>query len=276
MNNLSRGVKLLLCIITGLIGFLVTPVIGIALQQSLGFKIPGIIFIWLICGVAGAFIKGIWQYQPEREYNPGDNSCRETHEQKIDKSSMPMFKDYYSILEIGMKATQVDIKTAFRKQALKWHPDSNPGLDTTSKMQDINEAKFILFDVDARERYAIEYFRFKEYQNQKEKQQRQQERQKATQYEKSWNHCPDQPQGNNDNIDFQSDDDILNRWMSNAKKQASDLVKETIEDIRGMTKTGVGAALEKIKSQIFSLLILTVIVLTIVLTIALLIKFFKT
>lgn len=169
MNNLSRGVKLLLCIITGLIGFVITLVIGIALQQSLGFKIPGIIFIWLIGGVARTVIKGIWQYRPDREDKHGNNAGFETHEQKFENSFIDKFKDYYSILEIGMKATQADIKAAFKRQAMKWHPDCNPRLDTTSKMQDINEAKHILLDGNARERYDIEYIRYKECQIQKEK-----------------------------------------------------------------------------------------------------------
>jgi len=272
MNNLSRSVKLLLCTTTGLVGFVITPIIGIAMQQSLGFKIPGIIFIWLIFRVAGAVIKGIWQYQPEGEDKRGNNADCETNEQKSDKRYIGKFKDYYSILEVGMRATQVDIKAAFKRQALKWHPDRNPGLDTTSKMQDINEAKLILLDGDARTRYSIEYIRFKEYQYQKEKQQRQQEQRLATQNAHTRNHHPDQPPGNNDNIDFQSDDEILNRWMANAKKQASDLVGKTIDDLLGMTKAGVEAALEKIKSQIISLLILAVIVLTI----ELLIKSFNT
>ncbi|MBX2893552.1 MAG: DnaJ domain-containing protein [Saprospiraceae bacterium] len=52
-----------------------------------------------------------------------------------------MFKDYYAILEIGNDATSEEIKSAFKKQALNWHPDRNPGVDTTSKMQVINEAR---------------------------------------------------------------------------------------------------------------------------------------
>ena len=62
-----------------------------------------------------------------------------------------MFKDYYAILEIDVTASEEDIKAAFKKQALKWHPDRNIGKDTTSIMQDINEAKLILLDFEARE-----------------------------------------------------------------------------------------------------------------------------
>ena len=61
-----------------------------------------------------------------------------------------MFIDYYELLEIDSSASPVDIKSAFKKQALKWHPDKNPGIDTTEMMQRINEAYLILKDEEAR------------------------------------------------------------------------------------------------------------------------------
>jgi len=170
-----------------------------------------------------------------------------------------MFKDYYAILEIHISATYDEIKSAFKKQALKWHPDRNLGQDTTSKMQDINEAKLILLDVEARERYNREYYRFKNYQSQKEneKRQREKQREEQTQYQETESQAKD----------YEVEDEILNKWMNNAKKQAVDLAKETIEDLKGMTKDGMKAASEKIGSQIPSLLIMAVIFLIIVLLI---------
>ena len=35
------------------------------------------------------------------------------------------FIDYYKILNVSEKATPDDIKIAFKKQAMKWHPDRN-------------------------------------------------------------------------------------------------------------------------------------------------------
>ena len=80
-----------------------------------------------------------------------------------------MFKDYYVILDISNSAILAEIKSAYRTQAKKWHPDKNHGIDTTEKMKEINEAKLILTDDEARIRYDREYLRFKSFQKEKEK-----------------------------------------------------------------------------------------------------------
>jgi curved DNA-binding protein CbpA len=141
-----------------------------------------------------------------------------------------MFKDYYAILEIDISASQEDIKTAFKKQALRWHPDKNLGKDTTSIMQDINEAKLILLDTEARERYNREYNRFKDFQRQKENENRQKENQKEEQRKKQKTEEKKQYRETTSQArDYKVEDEILNKWMNNAKKQAVDLAKETIE-----------------------------------------------
>lgn len=68
-----------------------------------------------------------------------------------------MLKDYYSILGISFNASDEEIKRAYRALSKRWHPDINPGLDTTSIMQDINEAYFILRDSSMRVKYDAEY-----------------------------------------------------------------------------------------------------------------------
>lgn len=74
---------------------------------------------------------------------------------------MTSFKDYYLILEISNTATFDEIKSSYRRLSLLYHPDKNLGKDTTSIMQDINEAYYILKDDIKRARYDQEYRRFK-------------------------------------------------------------------------------------------------------------------
>ena len=71
-----------------------------------------------------------------------------------------MFKDYYKILNIAWQSSPSEIKSAYRQQSIRWHPDRNIGRDVTAMMQDINEAYAILKDESKRERYNQEYIRF--------------------------------------------------------------------------------------------------------------------
>ncbi len=66
----------------------------------------------------------------------------------------PKYKDYYSVLGISKTATQSEVKSAFRKLALKYHPDKNKGNKTAeSKFKEINEANNVLSDTQKRKMY---------------------------------------------------------------------------------------------------------------------------
>jgi len=56
--------------------------------------------------------------------------------------------DYYRVLEVSKNATTADIKKAYRRLALKWHPDKNPDNqdDATKKFKEISEAYEVLAD----------------------------------------------------------------------------------------------------------------------------------
>ena len=64
------------------------------------------------------------------------------------------FVDYYKILGIPKKATESDIKAAYRKLARKYHPDLNPNnKEAEKKFKEINEAKEVLSDPEKRKKY---------------------------------------------------------------------------------------------------------------------------
>jgi molecular chaperone DnaJ len=63
-------------------------------------------------------------------------------------------KDYYQILEIDRNATEADIKKAYRRLALKYHPDRNPGDKVAEeRFKEINEAYACLSDPEKRANY---------------------------------------------------------------------------------------------------------------------------
>ena len=63
-------------------------------------------------------------------------------------------RDYYQILGIGRNADEVEIRKAYKRLALKYHPDRNPNdPKANEKMKEINEAYAVLIDPVKREKY---------------------------------------------------------------------------------------------------------------------------
>ena len=65
-----------------------------------------------------------------------------------------MKRDYYEVLGVERAASEQDIKSAYRKQALKYHPDRNPGdHEAEERFKEAAEAYAVLADTDKRARY---------------------------------------------------------------------------------------------------------------------------
>jgi DnaJ-class molecular chaperone len=66
---------------------------------------------------------------------------------------MPTKRDYYEVLGLKKGATAAEIKSAYRKMALKYHPDHNKEKDAEEKFKEINEAYQVLADDKKRQTY---------------------------------------------------------------------------------------------------------------------------
>ncbi|MBD3726262.1 MAG: J domain-containing protein, partial [Moraxella osloensis] len=64
-------------------------------------------------------------------------------------------KNYYDILGVDKKASEADIKKAYRKLVRQYHPDINDSPDADAKMGEINNAYETLKDAEKRAQYDL-------------------------------------------------------------------------------------------------------------------------
>jgi len=76
------------------------------------------------------------------------------------------YKDYYKILGVSKDASQDEIKQNYRKLALKYHPDKNPGnRESEERFKEIGEAYEVLKDPDKRKKYDKLGINWKQYEH---------------------------------------------------------------------------------------------------------------
>lgn len=167
-----------------------------------------------------------------------------------------MFIDYYEVLGISYPSNQQEIKSAFRVQAKKWHPDINPDPSAHERMVLIYEANLLLSDPEAKEKYDHEYRNFKAFKD-KQKEQKPFEKQEHQTYEQ-------EPKEEPFEYSYEASDETLRKWMANAKRQAKEFAKKSFEEAVGMTKEGIKAGAKKTGQMFIGQIIIGIIVMVII------------
>ena len=161
-----------------------------------------------------------------------------------------MFRDYYAILEVSYDASPEEIKSAYRQLSKKWHPDVNPDVEVTSKMQDINEAYCVLKDAEKRRRYDEEYKRFKQFQqtsNKTNSNHTSTTSSTATSSSKSYYY------------DYNVNDESVWNDMESARAEATRLVREFFNNLKKDGKNAAKGAWEAIYPYILVSIVFTII-----------------
>lgn len=129
-----------------------------------------------------------------------------------------MIPNYYKILGVSRNATKEEIKKAYRKLALQWHPDKNKSPDAHHKFIEINEAYLILSDDEARTKYDREYDYYFDTQE------------RATESKTEF-----QEKGQKTKEEAYKDED-LNNWSRTARKQGEKYASMSFEEFSKMVK----------------------------------------
>jgi curved DNA-binding protein CbpA len=133
-----------------------------------------------------------------------------------------MFPDYYKLLDLTKNATRAEIKKAYRKLALEFHPDRNKTPDAHDKFISINEAYLILFDLEARDKYDSEYNNYYNSENTKI----------HCTFESSFQKRKEKEATNTRESQFEDAD--LNDWSKKAKQQGADYARMAYDDFSKM------------------------------------------
>ena len=132
-----------------------------------------------------------------------------------------MIQDHYEILGLSTSATKEEIKKAYRKLALEWHPDKNNTSNAHEIFIKINEAYLILYDEQARAKFDKEYeFTFGK-------------NQKGKQPKEDYNQEPFNKRSHKE-ANYTYYDPDLNNWTRSAKQQAKKYASMTFEEFSNL------------------------------------------
>lgn len=98
-------------------------------------------------GAAGNWEEAIKDYKAVAEVNPGEKGIQEDIRNAEFELKKSQRKDYYKILGVSKDASDHEIKKAYRKLAIQYHPDKNRNSeDSDAKFKEIGEAYETLID----------------------------------------------------------------------------------------------------------------------------------
>lgn len=104
------------------------------------------------------FSEALTDYNKAKELNPRYPDIENILSSAQNAMQNSKRKDYYKILDVEKGATEAEIKKAYRKAALKWHPDKNSEteemkIEAEKKFKDVNEAYDVLSDSNKKAAY---------------------------------------------------------------------------------------------------------------------------
>ena len=162
-----------------------------------------------------------------------------------------MFVDYYEVLHVSQGASSDEIKAAYRRESIKWHPDKNPNVDTTLQMQRVNEAYAILKDPEKRQRYDYEYNRFKQTKQTRSSSQ-------TSQSESTYSRSEQEQKKTNNTwtYDYEVHDEKVKEDINNAREYAKKLVEEFMSSLKQSAKDAAKGAWSGMKPYLIVILVM--------------------
>ena len=99
-----------------------------------------------------------YDFQKVKDAEPSNRDAVKLLEEAKKKEKIAKKRDYYKILDLKPDANETDVRKAYKKLALKWHPDRNNESEEQKKMaektfRDINDAYSVLSDPKKKQQY---------------------------------------------------------------------------------------------------------------------------